>query len=102
MTKDAAVQRRKEQLIEEANIILDAIKAIGPDDKDPLTDPETLTKAVKLGILDAPQLKGNPACSGALNTRVISGALYAYDNNKKEIITEQERIRRILSYAETK
>lgn len=102
MTKDAAVQRRKEQLIEEANIILDAIKAIGPDDKDPLTDPETLTKAVKLGILDAPQLKGNPACSGALNTRVISGALYAYDNNEKEIITEQERIRRILSYAETK
>lgn len=102
MTKDAAVQRRKEQLIEEANIILDAIKAIGPDDKDPLTDPETLTKAVKLGILDAPQLKGNPACSGALNTRVISGALYAYDNNKKEIITEQERIRRILSFIETK
>lgn len=102
MTKDAAVQRRKEQLIKEANIIIDAIKSIGPDDKDPLTDPETLTKAVKLGILDAPQLKGNPACSGALNTRVISGALYAYDNNKKEIITEQERIRRILSYAETK
>lgn len=102
MTKDAAVQRRKEQLIKEANIIIDAIKAIGPDDKDPLTDPETLTKAVKLGILDAPQLKGNPACSGALNTRVISGALYAYDNNKKEIITEQERIRRILSFIETK
>lgn len=102
MTKDATVQRRKEQLIEEANIIIDAIKSIGPDDKDPLTDPETLTKAVKLGILDAPQLKGNPACSGALNTRVISGALYAYDNNKKEIILEQERIRRILSYAETK
>lgn len=102
MTKDAAVQRRKEQLIEEANIIIDAIKSIGPDDKDPLTDPETLTKAVKLGILDAPQLKGNPACSGALNTRVISGALYAYDNNKKEIIPEQERIRRILSFIETK
>jgi methylmalonyl-CoA mutase cobalamin-binding subunit len=102
MTKDAAVQRRKEQLIKEANIIIDAIKSIGPDDKDPLTDPETLTKAVKLGILDAPQLKGNPACSGALNTRVISGALYAYDNDKKEIIPEQERIRRILSYAETK
>lgn len=102
MTKDAAVQRRKEQLIKEANIIIDAIKSIGPDDKDPLTDPETLTKAVKLGILDAPQLKGNPACSGALNTRVISGALYAYDNNKKEIITEQERIRRILSFIETK
>jgi len=102
MTKDATVQRRKEQLIEEANIILDAIKSIGSEKEDPLTDPDTLTKAVKLGILDAPQLKGNPACSGALNTRVISGALYAYDNNKKEIITEQERIDRILSSVDIK
>jgi len=102
MTKDVTVQRRKEQLIKEANMILDAIKSIGPNDRDPLTDPDTLTKAVKLGILDAPHLKGNPACSGTLNTRVISGALYAYDNNKKEIITEQERISRILSSIETK
>jgi len=96
ITKDSNVQRRKEQLIKEANIIIDAIKAIGPKDKDPLSDPETLAKAVKIGILDAPHLKGNPACSGKLNTRVISGALYAYDNENKRIITEEERINRIL------
>jgi len=97
ITKDSNVQRRKEQLIKEANIIINAIKAIGPKDKDPLTDPETLAKAVKIGILDAPHLKGNPACSGKLNTRVISGALYAYDNENKRIISEEERIDRILS-----
>ena len=96
ITKDSNVQRRKEQLIKEANIIIDAIKAIGPKDKDPLSDPETLAKAVKIGILDAPHLKGNPACSGKLNTRVISGALYPYDNENKRIITEEERINRIL------
>ncbi|HHV46514.1 MAG TPA: cobalamin B12-binding domain-containing protein [Tissierellia bacterium] len=96
IAKDSNVQRRKEQLIKEANIIIDAIKAIGPKDKDPLSDPETLAKAVKIGILDAPHLKGNPACSGKLNTRVISGALYAYDNENKRIITEEERINRIL------
>ncbi len=96
MTKDKNVLERKEQLIKEANIIIDAIKAIGPKDKDPLTDPETLAKAVKVGILDAPHLKGNPACSGKLNTRVISGALYAYDNKNKKIIPEEERINNIL------
>ncbi|NLY66647.1 MAG: cobalamin B12-binding domain-containing protein [Tissierellia bacterium] len=96
MTKDKNVLERKEQLIKEANIIIDAIKAIGPKDKDPLTDPETLAKAVKVGILDAPHLKGNPACSGKLNTRVISGALYAYDNENKRIIPEEERINNIL------
>jgi len=96
MTKDKNVLERKEQLIKEANIIIDAIKAIGPKDKDPLTDPETLAKAVKVGILDAPHLKGNPACSGKLNTRVISGALYAYDNKNKRIIPEEERINNIL------
>ena len=102
MTKDVNVQRRKEELIKEANIILDAIKSIGPDDRDPLTDPETLTKAVKIGILDAPHLKGNPACSGTLNTRVISGALYAYDKDRKKIITEEERMNRILNVIENK
>ncbi|NLX62727.1 MAG: methionine synthase, partial [Tissierellia bacterium] len=76
--------------------IIDAIKAIGPKDKDPLTDPETLAKAVKVGILDAPHLKGNPACSGKLSTRIISGALYAYDNENKRIIPEEERINKIL------
>lgn len=96
MTKDRNVQRRKEDLIKEAKIIIDAIKAIGPDDKDPLTDPETLTKAVRVGILDAPHLKGNSACKGELNTRIISGALYAYDNDNKRIIPEEERINNIL------
>lgn len=97
MVNDKNVQKRKEELIKEAKIIIEAIKAIGPKDKDPLTDPETLTKSVKIGILDAPHLKGNPACKGTLTTRVISGALYAYDNENKRIIHEEERINRILN-----
>ena len=96
MTKDKTVQRRKEELIKEALIIIDAIRAIGPKDIDPLTDPATLDKAVKLGILDAPHLKGNKAAKGELNTRIISGAMYAYDNKEKRIIKEEERIGKIL------
>lgn len=96
MTRDQNVQRRKEELIDEAGIIIEAIKSIGPNVKDPLTDPDILSKAVKIGILDAPHLKGNPACKGSLNTRVVSGAMYAYDNKDKRIISEKERINRIL------
>ncbi|NMA58715.1 MAG: methionine synthase, partial [Clostridium cochlearium] len=96
ITKDTTVQRRKEELIKEAIIIINAIKAIGQKDVDPLTDPETLDKAVKLGILDAPHLRGNKAAKGSLNTRIISGAMYAYDNKNKRIIKEEERIRKIL------
>lgn len=95
MTKDENVQRRKEELIREAKMIIEAIKSIDSNGKDPLTDPDTLSKAVKMGILDAPHLKGNSACKGSLNTRIISGAMYAYDDKEKRIISETERLERI-------
>lgn len=96
LTKDENVQNRKRQLIEEANIILDSIKSLGPGAEDPLSDPDTLVKAVKLGILDAPQLKGNPAASGQLKTRMVKSALFAYDEENTRIIPEKERIESIL------
>ena len=77
-------------------MIINAIRSLGPNSKDPLADPDVLTKAVKIGILDAPHLKGNKACKGTLNTRVLNGAMYAYDNKNKKVITEEERISKIL------
>ena len=77
------VERRKAELIEEANIILDAIKTIGYKAEDPLTDPDTIDKAIKMGILDAPHLIGNEAACGKLVTRMVNGALYAYDPKRK-------------------
>ena len=97
ITKDAEVERRKAELIEEANIILDAIKTIGYKAEDPLTDPDTIDKAIKMGILDAPHLIGNEAACGKLVTRMVNGALYAYDPKEKRILTEKERIERILN-----
>ncbi|WP_025640206.1 methionine synthase [Schnuerera ultunensis] len=96
MTKDENVQRRKGELIRESKMIIEAIRSIGSNERDPLTDPETLSKAVKMGILDAPHLKGNPVCRGSLYTRIVSGAMYAYDNKEKRIISEKERLERIL------
>lgn len=96
LTKDENVQNRKEELIKEAKIIIDAIKSLGPDKEDPLSDPDTLVEAVRIGILDAPQLIGSKIAKGELKTRMVSGALYAYDEKEGRVISEKERIDKIL------
>jgi methylmalonyl-CoA mutase cobalamin-binding subunit len=96
ITRDIKVQERKNELIEEACITLRAISSLGQDANDPLTDPATLTRAVELGILDAPHLRGNGAAKGTLATRLIGGALYAYDFKERRVLSEKERIDRIL------
>ncbi|SDY55900.1 hypothetical protein SAMN05660462_00328 [Proteiniborus ethanoligenes] len=93
--KDENVQRRKNELIEDAKIIIESIKSLSPDKEDPLIDPDTLVEAVKLGILDAPQLKNSNVARGELKTRMVSGALYAYDEDNARIIPEKERVETI-------
>lgn len=96
MTGDAMVQKRKETLISEARITLEAIRSLaGCDIKDPLTDPETLAKSVTVGIMDAPQLKNNPFAKGEIHTAIIDGACVAVDANGFPI-TEEKRIENIL------
>lgn len=98
MTKDKTVQNRKAELISEAKAIIDGIKHMGFNDgsTDPLADPKVLAKAVNVGILDAPQLVGNNAAKGELKTRIISGGLYSYDEDKAAIIREADRVADIL------
>lgn len=96
LTKDANVQDRKRELIREAEIILDGIKSLGSGVEDPLSDPDTLVRAVKSGILDAPHLKGNSIAKGELKTRMVKSALFAYDEKNIRIIPEEERIENIL------
>lgn len=100
LTKDRTVIERKNTLIEEARIIIEAIKSLNADVEDPLSDPETLVKAVKVGILDAPHLVGSNIAKGKLKTRMVSGGLYAYDEKEGKIITEKERINKVLEEAE--
>lgn len=92
MAKDPLVDERKRQLIQEAKLIIEIIKLLGGNKEEALTDPEILAKAVKMGILDAPHLKGNPEAAGILETRVISGAVYAVHPETKEPLSERERI----------
>jgi len=78
MTADPIVQTRARQLAAEAQITLRAIRSIAePCVPDPLIDPAALAKAVKLGILDAPQLRNNPYARGQISTRIVNGACVA-------------------------
>jgi len=73
MTADPAVQTRKDELIREAQVMLDRIRALaGEDVTDPLTDPTTLARAVTHGVLDAPHLRNNPFARGTAVTRIDS------------------------------
>jgi hypothetical protein len=62
------------QLVEEANQLLEKIRALADSTDDPLTDPVTLTRAVTSGLLDAPQLRNNKFALGKVKTRIVNGA----------------------------
>ncbi len=94
MTADPAIQQRKEELIQEARVTLQAIRTLaGPDVADALTDPATLTRAVKTGVLDAPHLRNNPFARGEIVTRVDRrGACLAVDPATGRELSEYDRI----------
>jgi hypothetical protein len=92
-TSDDTVEERKKRLIAEAEVLLAALKALGSGEEDPLTRPRVLAEAIKLGVLDAPHLKGNPHAAGMLQTRPVNGAIEPVDPQTKKVLTEAERLR---------
>ena len=97
MTADPEVQRRKDELVEETMVVIEAIRQLGAGKvEDPLFDPAILAYAVKIGLLDAPQLKNNPYVPGQVRTRAINGAIVAVDEGGNPL-TERERIGRIFA-----
>lgn len=80
MLSDPALILRRDQLVNEACITLEAIKHLHQgSERDPLTDPATLAQAVIQGILDAPHLRNNPFAQGTIHTSIINGACEAVD-----------------------
>jgi hypothetical protein len=99
MTRDARVQQRKSELLVDAQVLLDAIAQLAPAGRDPYTDPDTLARAVEIGLLDAPHLRGNTAAYGKIITRMIEGACVAVDSPTGKPIPEAECVARILAQA---
>ncbi len=95
VSADPAIQARKDQLVDEAELLLGAIDSIDGS-ANSRTNPETLARAIKLGLLDAPQLKGNPYSSSKLETRTVGGAVYAVDAESLVRSTESERLASIM------
>ena len=96
MSHDPALQKRARELLEEAKVILEAIKKIArPGVEDPWGDADTLTQAVKQGIMDAPQLRNNKYARGEVVTRIVDGTCYAVDPDTGGVLTEKERLARI-------
>ena len=78
MTADPTIQVQVDHLVSEAKITLQAIRRLGVNlTRDPWVDPAILAKSVKLGILDAPQLKNNPFALGKLKTSIFNGSCIA-------------------------
>jgi len=92
-TADPAVQDRKNRLLAEAKVLIAALRALGEGEEDPLTSPAVLAEAIKLGVLDAPHLKGNPYAAGLLETRTVKGAIEPVDPKTKQVLGERERLR---------
>lgn len=94
---DPAVISRRDELLREASVILDAIVELSrmmgkSQGKDPFTNPEVLAEAIRVGILDAPHLKGNPYAAGKLETRCIEGGIDAWCKKEERRILENERL----------
>ena len=91
--KDEGFKKRKEELISEAKILLEAIRELGENRiSGPWTDPDVLTRAIKTGLLDAPNLKGNEFARGEVVTSIINGCCVAIDPETCKTISESERI----------
>ncbi len=94
LTSDPAVQERKQELIAEAEVTIQAIKDMAdPQVEDPLSDPGILARAVTEGILDAPQLINNPYGRGEISTRIDRrGACIAVEPSSGKELYEADRI----------
>lgn len=97
MTGDARVQARKEQLLVEARLLLDAIAGLVPTSSDPFIDADVLATAVEIGFLDAPHLRGNTAGCGNVVTRIVNGACVAVDPVTGKPLPEEERLAGIMA-----
>jgi len=95
MSSEPRVQRRKEELIAQAHVLLEALRSLADTPEDPLTSPRVIARAIKLGYLDAPHLWGNQWAAGKLATAQIDGAIRPIDLDTGKVLTESERIVRL-------
>jgi len=96
MASDPIVQKRRQELLNEAKILLAAINKLGADTSgDPWCDAQVISLAIQKGLLDTPHFRGNPHLCGNITTSLIDGAWYAINAETGEVLREQERIEQL-------
>jgi len=94
------VLHRRAELLADARDVLNAIRELAPRNVvDPWVDVPTLCSAVQCGILDAPQLAGNPVARGEMVARMVDGSCRPVDPVSGRVITEKERVARLMQEA---
>jgi hypothetical protein len=89
---DPQVAARRSHLVAEAEVILEAIRRLGLDSSDPWADAQVLTRAIQIGVLDAPHFRGNPHLKGAVVTACVDGGWEAVDPESRRVLSERERL----------
>ena len=93
---DPIVKQRKDELISEANYLINFIKnEYSNVSQDPLCDPKVLTDCIKRGILDAPHIVKKGDFKGILQTRVREGKCVAWDTVNERTLDEKTRLEKL-------
>lgn len=95
---DPKIMERKNLLIKESLDLLNIIEEFGLSmNGEPWSSPDVISKAISIGILDAPHFRGNKFLCGKVITRLIDGAWYAVSEETGEKVTEKERCLKFLN-----
>ena len=95
---DPRMINRKKYLISEARYLLQVIKKVGLRiSDDPYPSPEVMEEIIRLGILDAPDLKGSKVAKGRLVTAIIDGGCDAVDERTGKPPSERQRLTEFVS-----
>ncbi|MGD0818895.1 MAG: methionine synthase [Methanomassiliicoccales archaeon] len=91
--EDPRIMARKAHLISEARYLLQVIKKVGLRENEiPYTSPAVMGEIIRLGILDAPDMKGSKVAKGRLVTAIINGGCDAVDERTGKPRSERLRL----------
>lgn len=93
--KDEKIVKRKEELIEEAKVLLNFMKNQFKEYKDPFLNAKVIEKSIKSGYIDAVHIVKNNKFRGNLATKIVDGKCVAYDKITGEIMNEMSRLKKL-------
>ncbi|HEY3421137.1 MAG TPA: cobalamin B12-binding domain-containing protein [Methanomassiliicoccales archaeon] len=96
--QDPRIVARKKYLISEARYLLQVIKKVGLRmAEDPYCSPKVMGEIIRLGILDAMDLKDSKVAKGRIVTAIIDGGCDAVDERTGKPLSVRQRLMELIS-----